>query len=163
VKYDLTLYGRIGRGQRGKWYRSVRFEDSHEVLSTAPLRSVTDPCGGSSAARSSGREVQARPLQEVAFVLIYDKCRTNRDSETGSRPFKCLCTTVTRRNMTQGEINGRLNTNNAYCHWVRSFVFLTISENVKIRTCKNVAFCDIKPQFVPHTRHITSPLQSSAC
>jgi hypothetical protein len=29
-------------------------------------------------------------------------------------------------------------------------------------TMKNVAFCDIEAQFVPHRRHITSPLQSSA-
>jgi hypothetical protein len=29
-------------------------------------------------------------------------------------------------------------------------------------TMKNVVFWDIKPQFVPHRRHITSPLQSPA-
>jgi hypothetical protein len=29
-------------------------------------------------------------------------------------------------------------------------------------TMKNVVFWDIKPQFVLHRRHITSPLQSSA-
>jgi hypothetical protein len=27
---------------------------------------------------------------------------------------------------------------------------------------KNVVFCDIKPQFVLHRRHITTPLQSAA-
>jgi hypothetical protein len=32
----------------------------------------------------------------------------------------------------------------------------TIGESLK-----NVVFWDIKPQFVPHRRHITSPLQSS--
>jgi hypothetical protein len=30
-------------------------------------------------------------------------------------------------------------------------------------TLKNAIFWDIKPQFVPHRRHITSPLQSPAC
>jgi hypothetical protein len=29
-------------------------------------------------------------------------------------------------------------------------------------TMKNFVFWDIKPQFVPHRRHITSPLQSPA-
>jgi hypothetical protein len=29
-------------------------------------------------------------------------------------------------------------------------------------TMKNAIFWDIKTQFVPHRRHITSPLQSSA-
>jgi hypothetical protein len=29
-------------------------------------------------------------------------------------------------------------------------------------TMKNVVFCDIRFQFVPHRRHITSPLQNPA-
>jgi hypothetical protein len=29
-------------------------------------------------------------------------------------------------------------------------------------TMKNIVFCDIKSQFVPHGKHITSPLQSAA-
>jgi hypothetical protein len=29
-------------------------------------------------------------------------------------------------------------------------------------TMKNAVFWDIEPQFLPHTRHITSPLQSPA-
>jgi hypothetical protein len=29
-------------------------------------------------------------------------------------------------------------------------------------TMKNVVFWDIKPQFLPHRGHITSPLQSAA-
>jgi hypothetical protein len=29
-------------------------------------------------------------------------------------------------------------------------------------TMKNVVFWDIKPQFIPHMKHITSPLQSPA-
>jgi hypothetical protein len=29
-------------------------------------------------------------------------------------------------------------------------------------TMKNVVFCEIKTQFIPHRRHITSPLQSPA-
>jgi hypothetical protein len=35
-------------------------------------------------------------------------------------------------------------------------------EVLKAVTVKNVAFRDIKPQFVLHRRHITSPLQSPA-
>jgi hypothetical protein len=27
---------------------------------------------------------------------------------------------------------------------------------------KNVVFCDIKPQFLPYRKHITSPIQSPA-
>jgi hypothetical protein len=30
-------------------------------------------------------------------------------------------------------------------------------------TMKNALFWDIKTQFVPHRKHITSPLQSPAC
>jgi hypothetical protein len=40
-------------------------------------------------------------------------------------------------------------------HYVRFEVFTAV-------TMKNVVFCDIKPQIVPHRRHVTSPLQSSA-
>jgi hypothetical protein len=39
--------------------------------------------------------------------------------------------------------------------YVRSEVFTAV-------TMKNVVFWDIKPQFVLHRRHITSPLQSAA-
>jgi hypothetical protein len=35
-------------------------------------------------------------------------------------------------------------------------------ESFTTGTMKNVVFWDIKPQFVLHRRHITSPLQSSA-
>jgi hypothetical protein len=47
--------------------------------------------------------------------------------------------------------------NNNYKHiiLVRSEVFTAV-------TMKNVVFWDIKPQFVLHRRHITSPLQSPA-
>jgi hypothetical protein len=40
-------------------------------------------------------------------------------------------------------------------HVVRFQVFTAV-------TMKNAVFWDIKTQFVPHTRHITSPLQSAA-
>jgi hypothetical protein len=30
-------------------------------------------------------------------------------------------------------------------------------------TMKNVVFWDIKTQFIPHRKHVTSPLQSPAC
>jgi hypothetical protein len=33
-------------------------------------------------------------------------------------------------------------------------------EVLRAVTMKNVVFCDIKTQFVPQRRHITSPLQS---
>jgi hypothetical protein len=39
---------------------------------------------------------------------------------------------------------------------VKSFVVFTAV------TMKNVVFRDIKTQFVPHRKHITSPLQSPA-
>jgi hypothetical protein len=59
---------------------------------------------------------------------------------------------------------------------VRSFISSVTSTNTKFAnfrlfvrfevftavTVKNVVFCDIKPQFVFHRRHITSTLQSSA-
>jgi hypothetical protein len=41
-------------------------------------------------------------------------------------------------------------------YFVRYEVFTAV-------TMKNVVFCDIKPQFVPHRKRITSPLQSSIC
>jgi hypothetical protein len=43
----------------------------------------------------------------------------------------------------------------SHSHPVRFEVFTAV-------TTKNAVFWDIRTQFVPHTRHITSPLQSSA-
>jgi hypothetical protein len=48
-----------------------------------------------------------------------------------------------------------LNNRNRKYAVVRSEVFMAV-------TMKNVVFWDIRTQFVPHRRHITSPLQSSA-
>jgi hypothetical protein len=44
-------------------------------------------------------------------------------------------------------------------HQVNSYVRFEVFTAV---TMKNVVFCDIKPQFVLHRRHITAPLQSPA-
>jgi hypothetical protein len=41
-------------------------------------------------------------------------------------------------------------------------VWFVGSEVFTAVTMKNVVFWDIKTQFVPHRRHITSPLQSPA-
>jgi hypothetical protein len=50
--------------------------------------------------------------------------------------------------------------------WVEQTI-LELRNKVKLEvftavTMKNVAFWDIKTQFVPHRRHTTSPLQSPA-
>jgi hypothetical protein len=44
-------------------------------------------------------------------------------------------------------------------NWLVSFVRFEVFTAV---TMRNVVFWDIKPQFVLHRRHITSPLQSPA-
>jgi hypothetical protein len=50
------------------------------------------------------------------------------------------------------------------CNSINGFqtVSYDIFEVFTAVTMKNVVFRDIKPQFVPHRRHITSPLQSPA-
>jgi hypothetical protein len=45
-------------------------------------------------------------------------------------------------------------------HYVRNFIIYARFEVCTAVTMKNVVFWDIKTQFVPHRRHITSPLQS---
>jgi hypothetical protein len=40
--------------------------------------------------------------------------------------------------------------------------YVSATESSPAVIMKNVVFCDIKPQFVLHRRHITSPLQSPA-
>jgi hypothetical protein len=42
------------------------------------------------------------------------------------------------------------------------FRFYVIVEFFTVMIIKNVVFWDIKTQFVPHRRNITSPLQSAA-
>jgi hypothetical protein len=44
----------------------------------------------------------------------------------------------------------------------RSQLMLCKIESFTAVTMKNVVFLDIKPQFIPHRRHITSPLQNPA-
>jgi hypothetical protein len=44
----------------------------------------------------------------------------------------------------------------------RTLDFLVRFEVFMAVTMENDVFRDIKPQFMPHRRHITSPLQSSA-
>jgi hypothetical protein len=45
---------------------------------------------------------------------------------------------------------------------IKTIIFVARLEVFTAVTMKNVVFWDIKPQFVLHRRHITSPLQSPA-
>jgi hypothetical protein len=52
------------------------------------------------------------------------------------------------------------------CHNVHPYELVTKHVTFEVITAvnmKNVVFCDIRTQYIPHRRHITSPLQSPAC
>jgi hypothetical protein len=46
-------------------------------------------------------------------------------------------------------------------HWLR-YYYERFEVSVEV-AMKNDVFWDIKPQFLPHSKHITSPLQRQAC
>jgi hypothetical protein len=62
----------------------------------------------------------------------------NRSFE-GVEKFKYLRTTLTDQNCMQEEIKSRLNSGNAYYHWVQSLLSsCLLSRNVKVKICKTI-------------------------